>query len=215
MIAPESDFSIVAPMAVQLAQINLTNLPARRTIETQPRTFRGNRGTNGGIEPKITVRCVPRVPDTDHPLCFTDGLGRHIVAGPLFEHIQAAVVRAHVRIMRTCGHRSSCRYLRSVLPTLGGYRAGMPKARSRKAIASGRSQKSKIGGDGHNELPLTAESALPPAPSVKRRLHRDAEADVKPVQSVFLLCDQPRRPPLRSQAAPAKLWLSMGDGPCD
>jgi hypothetical protein len=57
--------------------------------------FRGDRSTNGGIEPKIAVRCVPRVLDIDDAL----GLADNVVGSP-FGHVEAAFVGAHVRIMR-------------------------------------------------------------------------------------------------------------------
>jgi hypothetical protein len=117
-------------MAVKLAQINLTNLPAGWTVE--PGAFRGNRSANGGIEPEIAVRCVPRVPDTDDALGFTGGLGRNGVAGSFLEHVEASFVGAHVRIMRTCDHRSSCRYVRSAPRTFARYALGMAKTRVRK-----------------------------------------------------------------------------------
>lgn len=61
-------------MAVKLAEINLTNLPTCRAIEAKPRVFRDHRSTNGGIEPKIAVRRVPRVPDTDDALGLVGAL---------------------------------------------------------------------------------------------------------------------------------------------
>ena len=74
------------------------------------------------------------------------------------------------RIMRPCGHRSSCHCRRSALPTLGGYAVGMPKTRLRKPVMAAKG-KSKSAGDAHNEIARTAESALPPkkppAPSVR------------------------------------------------
>jgi hypothetical protein len=55
-------------MAVELAQIDLSNLPAGWAIEGQPQAFRHDRSTDGGIEPNIVVRCVPCIPDTDDVL---------------------------------------------------------------------------------------------------------------------------------------------------
>jgi hypothetical protein len=41
---------------------------------------------------------------------------------------------AHARIMRACGHRSSCYYPRSALPTFAHYSSGMWKTRLLKPI---------------------------------------------------------------------------------
>jgi hypothetical protein len=78
------------------------------------------------------------------------------VASPFFEHIQAALVRAHMRIMPAYGHQSSCHYQRSASPSFPGYRGGMPKATRRRKSRDGKTE-----GD-RNKLALTAESALPP-----------------------------------------------------
>jgi hypothetical protein len=95
-------------MAVKLTQINLTNLPTSRAIEALPRAFRDNRSTNGGIEPKIAVRRVPRVPDTDDAFGLAGRLGRNDVAGSLLDPVARALVGAHAQIMRGDGHWSSC-----------------------------------------------------------------------------------------------------------
>jgi hypothetical protein len=162
---------------------NLTNLPTRRAIEAQPRAFRGNRSANGGIEPKIVVCRVPRVPDTDDALGLPRGLCRDSVAGSLFDHVQAALVGAHVRIMRACGHRSSYHYWRSALPTFADYPVGM-----RKPIRCDGDRKSKPAAGAHNEVAHTAESALPskkpPAPSVRHRLKRPPQSEVAEVISL-------------------------------
>jgi hypothetical protein len=44
------------------------------------------------------------------------------------------MVRAHPRIMRTCGRRSSCHYRRSVSPTFTDYSYGMWKTRLLRPI---------------------------------------------------------------------------------
>jgi hypothetical protein len=70
-----------------------------------------------------------------------------------------------------CLTRSSCRHLRSILPTIADYAAGMAKVRFRKPDGG---RKSKPAANAGYEILLTAESDLPPtkpsAPSVKRRL---------------------------------------------
>jgi hypothetical protein len=66
------------------------------------------------------------------PVSHRDSLGRGHVTGSLFGHVQAAFIGAYVRIMPACGHRSSCHYQRSALPTLADYAGGMAKTHLRK-----------------------------------------------------------------------------------
>jgi hypothetical protein len=49
---------------------------------------------------------IQEVPVREGPLT----LGRNSLAGSLFERVEAAIIGAHVRIMRTQGHQSSCHY---------------------------------------------------------------------------------------------------------
>jgi hypothetical protein len=72
------------------------------------RAFWGNRSTNGGTEPNIPVRRVPRVPDTDDALGLAGGLGRDHVTGSLFEHVKAAFVGDHEATLLGAGAGGNC-----------------------------------------------------------------------------------------------------------
>jgi len=118
---PESDFQLSHHDAGQVCADQPHQFASRQNSRTVAKAFRGNRSTNGGIEPKIAVRCVLWVPDTDDALGLTDGLRGDSVAGSLFEPVEAVFVGSRVRIMPACGHRSSCHYKRSALPTIADY----------------------------------------------------------------------------------------------
>jgi hypothetical protein len=82
--------------------------------------------------------------------------------------------------MSGCGHRSSCRYRRSILPTFADYPVGMWKRRSPKSRRDG-GQKSNTASGGDNELTHAAESALPPkkAASAERETAQPADEAVE------------------------------------
>jgi hypothetical protein len=164
-------------MAVEPTQINLADLLAARTYERQPRIASGDRGANPQVKPKLAALRASAIPDANNAPSVARGDFRDGIAGSLLDPIEAALVGAHAPIMRGCGHRSSCHYPRSALPTFADYAVGMPKARSRKPIAHDGDQRNKTAGDARNEIALTTESALPPkkpppAPSVTHRLRR-------------------------------------------
>lgn len=59
---------------------------------------------------------------------------RDDVTGSFLEYVEAAFVGTRAPMMLRGGHRSSCRYDRSVLPTLASYVTGMWKARLQRPI---------------------------------------------------------------------------------
>jgi hypothetical protein len=80
-----------------------------------------------GLE-RLCMFAAWRVPDGDDPprVAFRDL--RDSLTCPIFEHVKAAFVGTHVRIMRYCKHRSSCYYQRSSSPTFTDYLADMVKS---------------------------------------------------------------------------------------
>jgi hypothetical protein len=88
--------------------------PDRRTLATDD--LRRSRHRSEGETTTHGPR-PPAISDGDDPpsVAFRDL--RDGLTGPLFEHVQAAFIGAHARIMRGCGHRSSCHCCSSVLPT--------------------------------------------------------------------------------------------------
>ena len=96
-------FNCRTTMAVKLALINLTNLPTGRA--------------NGGRDQRSRfAACLAfQIPTTR--LASRAALAVTASRAPLFEHVQAAFVRTHARIMRACGYRPSCHYPCSTSPT--------------------------------------------------------------------------------------------------
>jgi hypothetical protein len=118
-------------MAVEPAQINLADLLAGRTEKHQPRTAGSNPSAEPQMKPELAALGAPAVPDCDNASCISLSGLRDSIAGSLFEHVEAAFVRAHVGIMRRCGLRSSCHYSSSVLPTITYYVSDIAKDRLR------------------------------------------------------------------------------------
>jgi len=94
---------------------------------------------------------------------------------PITTRLIMALPQPNAEIMRGCGHRSSCYYQRSALPTFAYYAVSMSTPRLRKPIRREDGRKSKAAADDSDVIDQTVESAMPPKKpgrhSVKHRLN--------------------------------------------